>query len=200
MRERFIRQSVLLEQATDLASLKGKRIIVMLDEQNVSKGAEQLGLRMRYDLLAERVHAAAATAKLHVFLAARPGASDRVSEFERLGFIAHAKVVRYIRPNGRGSIRDANIDNLFSFWLGWLVRTTPVDMVVIGSGDYGLSGELAKEIRMLRSRRPIGVATLSLPGSTAQDLDARHNLNIRVNLEIGLDVLDPMVQFDQRAV
>ena len=78
------------------------------------------------------------------------------------------KAVRYAWRPGNGRRRDAHIDNVFTFWTGVLTVTSRYDAVVLGSGDYGLSGELAQAIAGRPSQRRKQVMTLSLPGSTSR--------------------------------
>ena len=183
--------SFTLEDATDLSALKDRRVLVLLDEQNLSIGAERFGYDLRYDLLAERIQSVAHTSELHLFTAAKQTRVQLARQFQRLGYLVHVKDIRHIRlPNGRLRT-DSNVDNLFSFWAG-LLAPEAADTILLGSGDYGLAGELAAAIR--QRRESLTVMTLSLPGSTAQDLDARLNPSIAANLEIGLDLLRPVFQ------
>jgi len=182
-----------LERGTDLTAISGRRLLVLLDEQNLSITAKKQGFRLQYDLLAKRFRTVAETAELHIFTAVEPwyDAATR-KRFEEFGYTVHLKRIRSRQlANGRRQY-DSNIDNLFAFWAGISALRAEPEILVLGSGDYGLSGELAKEICEQRRNKAMSVMTLSLPGSTSQDLDAEINPNITANLEIGLDLLNPL--------
>jgi len=108
--------------------------------------------------------------------------------FSNLGYQVHCKTIRYIPIKGGRNRRDGNIDNLLSFWVGIHVANFRWQVIVFGSGDFGLGGELSKAINN-RGKRSIQLMTLSLPGSTAHDLNAHLNGDVSTNLEIGLDLL-----------
>lgn len=187
----------MLENKTDLAAIKCGRVFVLLDEQNLSITARSFGYALQYDLLAKRIHVVAQSAELHIFTAAEPHDRRVKRRFENLGYIVHLKTIRRTRlPDGRQRI-DCNVDNLFAFWAGLLVAKNTYDVIVLASGDYGLAGELSEAIYEKRRDDRIKIMTLSLPGSTAQDLDADKNQNIAVNLEVGLDLLKRLRLSDQ---
>ena len=194
----------ILESTTDLAAIKGRRVLVLLDEQNLTITAQNLGYVLQYNLLAERIHAAADSAELHIFVAANPDDHDTKQRFENLGYMVHTKTIRrWHLPDG-GQRCNCNVDNLFAFWAGLLAVKNSHDVIVLASGDYGLAGELAEVICEQHGNEPMQIMTLSLPGSTAHALDAHKNQNITANLEIGLDLLKPLSssvrQFPARAL
>lgn len=179
-----------LEQTTDLGAINDRRILVLLDEQNLSLGARDLGFRLDYDKLARRIRAATRHADLHLVTAAEADDTRPRRRFEALGYTVHVKLIRRVPlPNGHRRC-DSNADNLFAFQTGLLLANGGTDAVVFGSGDYGLSGELAHALAGRKGRKV--VMTLSLPESTSQDLDSRKNHHITANLEIGLDVMEPV--------
>jgi len=180
-----------LERATELSALTGQRTLVLLDEQNLSIGARNLGYELDYPALTRRIRSAASSAEIHVFTAAGPSHPHAGQQVRGPDHIVHVKTIRQWQLPGGRARRDANVDNVFSFWAGLLTAKKSWGAIVFGSGDYGLAGELPQAIRARRLRSPVKLMTLSLPGSTAQDLEARFNPNVSVNLEIGLDVLRP---------
>jgi len=181
-----------LERTTDLGPLAGRKALALLDEQNLSITARHHCLALRYDRLAERIRKATEATELHIFIATDADDRKTTKQFQKSGYVVHVKTIRQKHPSNRPRSYDANIDNLFSFWAGRFVPVTPWDVIVLGSGDYGLSGEIAQALRAQHATEPVKIMTLSLPGSTAQDLDARINPNLTANLEIGLDLLEPM--------
>jgi hypothetical protein len=62
--------SLTLEKKTILTAIKGRKALVLLDEQNLSITARNHGFVLQYDLLARHTRKAARAAKLHIFIAA----------------------------------------------------------------------------------------------------------------------------------
>lgn len=180
-----------LEELTDLSALQNRRALVLLDQQNLSIGAQQLGYGLDYRLLGKRLRSNAAAVDLHLFIAVERRSRWVVRRYQRQGYVVHTKTARHVPlPNGRWR-HDCNIDNLFAFWAGLFVVPVAREVVVLGSGDYGLAGEIAQAIANVTAGGRPEVMTLSLPGSTARDLKAGRNPHIAANLEIGRDVLRP---------
>jgi len=182
----------ILEGTTDLAAIRGRQVLALLDEQNLSITAYNLGYVLQYNLLAEQIHAVADSAELHIFTATEHHDRNTKQRFEKFGYIVHTKTIRYTCLPDGGQRCDCNVDNLFAFWAGLLVTKNFHEMLVLASGDYGLAGELSKAIGNQHPNESIQIMTLSLPSSTAQDLDASKNKDIAANLEIGLDLLKPL--------
>lgn len=199
-----VSRSLTLEKKTILTAIKGRKVLVLLDEQNLTITARKHGFVLQYNLLAKHIRKAAKAAELHIFIATDRDDENNRQEFENSGYSVQVKTIRHKRlPNG-GRCSDSNIDNLFSYCAGSYVSKIKWEVIVLGSGDYGLSGEIAQLIRGQHRRSSVQIMTLSLPGSTAQDLDAHKNPNITANLEIGLDILQPLShssrQFPARAL
>lgn len=178
----------LLEGTTDLSAIQGNRALVLLDEQNLTIGARRLDRKLNYRLLAERLRLTAKVVDLHLFTDIMNKENWYVQRFKRQGYKVHLKAVRYILLADGSLQRDTNVDNLFAFWTGFFVKS-PYDVIVLGSGDFGLAGELAKAISGVAAVKRPTVMTLSLPGSTARALDVRRNGHIKANMKIGLDML-----------
>ena len=182
---------VILEESTKLSDIQNKRVLVLLDEQNLSIAAKKLGFRLRYDLLSEKLKKTAKRVKLHIFIASESLDAKYKKRFKTIGYKTHVKIIRVLPIAGGRFRSDSNIDNLFAFWAGIFCKRNSYDVLIMASGDFGLSGELSRAFRQQKTGKPVQIMTLSLPGSTAQDLDARINPDITANLEIGLDVLQP---------
>jgi len=182
----------MLEKTTDLARIRARKVVFLLDEQNLSITAKKLGYTVKYDQLARRIRDNTKKAELRIFIASDPRSQAKAKRLKMLGYKVHVKNIRHkLLPNGEQR-RDCNIDNIFAFWAGYCTQRNGHDVFVLGSGDYGLSGELSQAMHSLLGKRAAEVMTLSLPGSTAQDLDASRNKSISANLEIGLDLLSPL--------
>lgn len=181
-----------LERTTDLGPIAGRKVLVLLDEQNLTIAARDHGYALPYNLLAKRIRRVTKTAELHIFIAAHQKDGRACKKLERSGYAVHVKTIRQKRFANGDRRCDSNIDNLFSFWAGLCVPNTACQVIVLGSGDYGLSGEIAQAICAQHRTDSVQIMTLSLPGSTSQDLDAYINRNVTANLEIGLDLMKPL--------
>jgi hypothetical protein len=182
----------MLEKTTDLAKIRERKVVFLLDEQNLSITARKLGYTVKYGQLARHIRENTKKAELRIFIAADRSNQADARRLKRLGYKVHVKTIRHKHlPNG-DQRRDCNVDNIFAFWAGYCTQRNGHDVFVLGSGDYGLSGELSQTMRSLLGKRTAEIMTLSLPGSTAQDLDASRNKSISANLEIGLDLLSPL--------
>ena len=152
---------IVLEGQTDLTAICDKKVLVLLDEQNLSFTAKDLGFLLQYHQLAKRLRSAAAGAELHLFTATDTCDQAARHQFEKAGYRVYLKTIRRLPPRNGRKRHDSNIDNIFSFWTGNFVKETTCDVVVLGSGDYGLAGELAQAICQRRKRQPVLIMTLS---------------------------------------
>ncbi len=181
------------DKATRFNAIQNRKVLVLIDEQNLSIPTEQHNLVLQYDLLAKRIRSAASSAILHIFIAARSNDDERRKQLTRMGYVVHVKTIRKKYSNGR-PILDHNVDNLFAFWAGLYVRKIQHDVMILASGDYGLTGEISKAICTIRQDNSPLIMSLSLPGSTSQGLNAQWNRYIKANIHIGLDLLGPLYQ------
>ena len=180
---------IALEPTSDLDAISGQKILVLLDEQNLSGGASNLGCELDFGQLAVKIRSVAHAVDLHLFIAAERHDRNKPHQFEKKGYRVHVKTIRRI-PVNNGHVRcDGNIDNHFAFWAGIFASRVRRRIIILGSGDFGLAGDLAEQISKARGLTKPEIMTLSLPGSTAQGNDARKNPFITANLEIGMDVL-----------
>jgi hypothetical protein len=169
-----------------LAALAGRKVLVLADVENLSYGARDLGYKISYRTLADRLRAASRACALHAFFSREAGDEARAHYFEARGWVAHQRDIQVVRTC-RGAERLSNSDNLILFTAGVLVSRSDAEAVVVASGDGTLVCELAAAIRALPRRRQ--VITLSLAGSTSWRLDAAKNPDIAANIEIGRDCL-----------
>jgi hypothetical protein len=172
-----------------LSAILGKRVVVVADAQNLDLGARDLGFKMSWALLAEKIDAAAAWASRHAILSQQPGDERRMNYLDERDWSPHATTIRTVSTR-KGLERKGNADFLLAFLAGVVVSRASADVVVIASGDGDLVEEIAIGIRSLRKERSI--VTMSLAGSTAGRLNAENNALITANIEIGKDCLRPM--------
>lgn len=181
-----------LEKTTQLSAISKRKVLVLIDEQNLTRGVLDHNFMLQYDLLAEQIRSIASSAKLHIFIAAKANDGKRRKHFARTGYIVHIKTIR--RKCSDNQLQwDHNVDNLFAFWAGLIARRNRYDTLILASGDYGLSGEISEAICQLRGPgNKLQIMSLSVTGSTSSGLETRWNPYIANNLKIGLDLLRPL--------
>lgn len=170
-----------------LRPLAGRRVLVIADVENLTYGAADLGLTLRYRRLSMLVASGCAAAEFHAYFSRER--EDR--HFEDLlaanGWEAHPRDIETV-VTVHGRKRCANSDHAIAFGAGVYATQPRFDAVVLATGDGDLGCEIAAAVR--RERGPgLVLCTLSLAGSTSRRLDAAHSGDIDANLEIGLDCL-----------
>lgn len=171
-----------------LESLHGQKVLLLADVENLIYSARNLGYKVSFRMLGQRLQAIARSCSLHAFFS-RPQGDDTLERyFQERGWITHPKNIEEFMTH-KGWQRHANSDNDILFHAGNLVTRHDADFILVASGDGLLAGDLARLITGLPKSRH--VATVSLAGSTSFRLDARTNPNITFNIEIGLDCLIP---------
>ncbi len=180
------------DQTGPLDPIRGTRILVLADAQNLGLSCRDLGYRLSWARLGERLREVATRASLHaVFSRSAPDEKQRWNYFTERGWTPHAKNTRMVnRPGGRVE-RDSNADHHFAFFTAYLAGRLSVQWVILATGDGTLAMDCAEALGTLPSGP--AVATLSVAGSTARRLDARICDLIRLNMEVGQDVLRPLV-------
>jgi hypothetical protein len=164
--------------------LHNQRVLVLADVENLRYSARDLGARLSYRRLGDRLCLSADSCCLHAFFSRSPGDDKPVQYFFERGWIPHPRDIETVRTF-RGKERLANSDNLLLFYAGVLVSRSSADVVVLASGDGSLVCDLTRCLRNLP--RPRGIATLSVAGSTSWRLNATQNPDIMANIEIGRD-------------
>jgi hypothetical protein len=171
-----------------LAPLAGGRVLVIVDDENLTISARNLGYQVSYTMLGALLQQHTRSCALHAVFSNAPDDRRRSCYFEAQGWIPHARSIDYI-PTRRGMTAHANADNLLAFTAGTLTSRSRADTVILGSGDGKLVCDIAKALVSLPKTRQ--VLSLSLAGSTSYRLDASTNAFLAHNIEIGLDVLRP---------
>jgi hypothetical protein len=184
----FRRDAVSVEIADrtgPLGRVTNKRVICIADCQNLECSARDLGFRLSWVLLAEKLVTASADAALHVVFS--DAEESNPNSLTHAGWTPHVKRIERNGRFGRGLLRT-NADHLFSFTAGVLAISSPeTDLVLLGTGDGDLALDVAQAL--VRHNPALEIATLSLAGSTSQRLEAGLARDIDANLEIGLDCL-----------
>jgi hypothetical protein len=185
-----LRPGPLVAQRTGpLACVHGKQVLFLADAQNLDLGAKDLGYKVNWRALQQRLASASDTGWFHAVFARREGDPTRSNWFAAQGWTPTAKTRKWIHRRGV-RLLDANADNVVAFQAGVHASRLLAEVVVIGTGDGQLAEDVAEGIRALDCR--CQVATMSLAGSTAVRLDCRRSSLIAANIEIGRDCLLPI--------
>lgn len=174
------------ERTGPLQVLNGRNVLVLADDENLRYSARDVGLKVSYQTLAERLQRSAKSCALHAFFSHEPGDYRRIDYLASRGWKPHGYLISTVKTH-RGTETFANADNLILFVAGQLVDRFKPDVVVIASGDGTLVCDIASFLNAC-SYRP-KVATLSLPNSTSRRLSAAQNEHIKANIEVGHDCL-----------
>jgi uncharacterized LabA/DUF88 family protein len=169
-----------------LQLLRGRRVMVFADDENLRCSAHNHGLKLSYASLAETLQKASRVCALHAFFSCHEGDRRRPEYFSNAGWTAHTRTIEKVRGvNGIKTL--ANCDNYLLFTAGTLASRSRAEVIVIASGDGDLGCDLAAAVHELPKKRV--VVTMSVAGSTSRRLDANYNPNITANIELGLDVM-----------
>ncbi len=165
-----------------LGPITGKRVLALIDAENLVYSARSLGLKISFARLGERLHQASKSCTAHVFYSHDVNDSAWDTYFTKRGFIIHPRIIEFVQTH-MGVKKRANSDNDLVFHAGKLASRSSASVLLIGSGDGDLVTDLARLIGDTKQ-----VVTLSLAGSTSYRLDSRANPSIASNIEIGLDL------------
>jgi hypothetical protein len=186
LRRRLNNRAIVAANTGPLQILAGKRLLVLVDCQNLDLGARDLGYKVSYRALGEKITAVAASASLHAVFSRRHGDERRWRYLAARGWTPHAKTTR-LMGKGAGARPDANADHVVAFVAGALAGFVNADLTLLCSGDGQLVLDIAEALGQLPNPKP--VVTLSLAGSTSSRIDARRCPLVKWNLELGKDCL-----------
>jgi hypothetical protein len=174
---------------TDLSALAGKRVLCLLDEDNLRISIKSHALRLAFDLLRRKLSATARSVSAWVVLTAELGDTRRQAYLVPRGWQV-VSVPREIVMTITGPRMKANADMDICFLAGSLVLKGQFDAMLIGSGDGDLGVAIARGIRRLQAVPDI--YTLSVPGSTSHRIRPSNNPTLfAANILIGRDITRP---------
>ena len=175
-------------RTSGLAALHGRRVLVLLDGENISYSLKPTADCDYAKLAALLLQHASGGADLHAFASAQPGAAVNYarSYFNAAGYVPHVEPIEVV--NGAGGLRKrANSDNEILMHDARLIVTERPDWVVLASGDGDLGCDVARFIA--RETKGVQFMTLGLRGSFSRRLRVDQNRQVTCNSWIGADVL-----------
>ena len=167
--------------------LRDKRIVGVLDIENMSIGARDLGRAISYEALQLLLSDMTNSLDLHACFSKEPNDNWSEHECRRGGYKPHARdIVKVMTPNGVR--RFANSDLRMAFTAGRILRQRAFDVVLFGTGDGDLGCELASAARTSLGRQVL-IGTMSTPGCLSRRLQISTNPEIDFNIVLGADCL-----------
>lgn len=149
------RRATGLPVVTDLSAMKGRRVLVLVDEDNLRISMQNHEQPLSYRWLLERLHREAKTIFPVAVLTAPQGEQQRELYLRTRGWRV-LTIPRETVLTCTGPQIKTNADADIAFELGNLVSTEKFDTVLLGTGD----GDLAVAIgRGVRRKRPMSACT-----------------------------------------
>jgi hypothetical protein len=174
-----------LPQTTDLSPLKGRRVLTVLDEDNLRISMRQYNLPLSYRRLLGRLHDETQLVFPLAVITAAEGDHRRGTSLANSGWSVIV-VPRETVFTSAGPQLKANADFDLAFELGHLVNPRQFDTVLLGTGDGDLAVAIGRGIR--RNCPHLHLFTLSVPGSASARLRTRADL-FDGNILVGRDLI-----------
>lgn len=169
--------------------LRGKQTTVILDVENLTASAHNLGREFDYCALHAAMKAAGSRPEVHAVFSRQSCDERWVSYFRDCDIIPHPRQVkRIVTHNG---VRETMNSDVAIAVICGLVAARQPDELVLGTGD----GQLALDIvEVLLAQMPrLRIVTLGVPGSVSTALRAEPR--IHGHLAAGADCLKPADEF-----
>lgn len=177
-----------LSLETDFRLLRGRRVLCVVDEDNLRisiSAAHGRDLRLSYRELGLRLEASATRAERIAVLTDEPGGVARANYLERRGW-TEVTITRETVMTCHGPRVKGNADFDLAMECGLRLYSSDFDALLIGTGDGDLAVSLARGAR--RHRPDLRGATLAIPGCTSWRLTHRPDL-FNGHIAVGLDLV-----------
>lgn len=176
-------------ESTDLSLLKNKRVLLIVDDDNLRISCEREGFRFSYAMAMEKIGRAARQLIAWSFITPVQGDRRRTEYLQERGInVFHT--YRETVTTAKGVEVKANADNDLIFETAMLVQKGDYDMVCIGTGDADLGLTIVKGIK--RHYPKLETVTLSVQSTTGRRLHQDQTQWVKANIFIGQDLLHSM--------
>ena len=161
--------------------------LFIIDAENLNYSLSQIGYKPDYAAINKRLEAVSESLQAHVFMTS----PDQTMEAKRryfasVGIAPHLRAVNSILTVGQPN-KHLNSDNEMLLRLGFLCGQRRFDTVILGTGDGALGCAAANFLAEMT--KPPKVYTLSVQGSTSNQLLAGSNWLVNDNLILGADMV-----------
>lgn len=162
----WARRSQTLPSETSLKTLVNRRVLCIMDDDNLRIGLRAIGFALSYRTLRTRLAELTSVLDSWVVLSAADGAVARGRYLEQRDWQAVQVPRQVVLHRGVPTVKG-NVDHELAFLTGRLSMASPFDVVLLGTGDGDLAVSVA---RCLREYTSAEVVTLSVPGCSSDRL------------------------------
>ncbi len=159
--------------ATDLSPLRGARLVVVCDDDNLRLSSRNRALRFSYRKTLERLNVLSNVVMPLAVVVADAGDTRRQVYFQNRGWRVLA-VPRETALTCNGPVVKSNADFDIIFEVGHLVSSGQFDTLLLATGDGDLAVAVGRGVR--RKRPDLRLFTLSVAGSASARLRSRPDL------------------------
>lgn len=169
---------------TDFGRLAGRRVLCVVDEDNLRVSIQAHHCRLSYRRLHQRLTDTCQSVATWAVLTSPANCDRRYRYLQRRGWRV-IDIPQEIVATVNGPVKKANADMDLCFAAGSLLRRGQYQAVLVGSGDGDLAVAIARGVKRIRPR--CAVFTLAVPGSASQRLRNQPDL-FSGALQIGRDL------------
>ncbi|MGA2863606.1 MAG: NYN domain-containing protein [Verrucomicrobiota bacterium] len=176
-----------LPTITDLAPLRGARVALVADDDNIRISTQRHRRRFSYRTLLERMGKEARVVAALAVVTAVPGDQGRQHYLETRGWRTLV-LPREMCAGVNGLRLRSNADLDLCLEVGCWLAAVSFDVLAVVSGDGDLCVSIARAAA--RHRPDVRVVTLAIPSSASQQLRTRRDL-FHAHVALGRDLTRP---------
>jgi len=177
-----------IPRLTDLRVVRGKRVLFVADSDNWDYSLERYRLRLQYGKVLNRLSAEAKHVYAVAVLTSSPNDCRRARHLANCGWRV-VSIPWETVTTCQGVRKLANADMDLAFECGYLSNMRGCDVALVGTGDGDLAVSIARGLRRIHQRTPIGIHALSVLGASSNRLRQRTDL-FDSSVIIGKDMLE----------
>jgi len=159
--------------ATDLSAVRGARLVVVCDDDNLRLSSRNRALRFSYRKTLERLNLLSNVVMPLAVVMADAGDTRRQVYFQNRGWRV-LSITRETALTCNGPVVKSNADFDIAFEVGHLVSAGQFDTLLLATGDGDLAVAIGRGVR--RKRPDLRLFTLSVAGSASARLRNRLDL------------------------
>ena len=177
-----------LRDQTDLSPLRGARVAMVADDDNIRISTRRQERRFSYSTLLERVAKESRVTVALAVVTATPGDQGRQHYLETRGWRALV-LPRELCAGVNGLRLRSNADMDLCLEVGCWLAAMSFDVLALVSGDGDLCVSVARAAA--RHRPDVRTVTLAVPGSASHQLWTRRDL-FAAHITVGRDLTRPL--------
>jgi hypothetical protein len=177
-----------LHEQTDFSPLRGARVAIIADDDNINISTRRQSRRFSYGTLLKRVAKESRVAVALAVVTATPGDQARQHYLETRGWQT-VVMPRELCAGVNGLRLRSNADMDLCLEVGCWLAVRSFDVLVLVSGDGDLCASVARAAA--RHRPDVRTVTLAVPGSASHQLWTRRDL-FAAHIAVGRDLTRPL--------